>query len=85
MSVGFPFNFRSSWQQEALNARPATIFVLFPDLKPPILNEMASSGNPYLGSKVSLISKSDIRYEGTLYAIDAKESTLALARGTIFT
>jgi protein LSM14 len=41
---------------------------------------MASSGNPYLGSKVSLISKSDIRYEGTLYAIDAKESTLALAR-----
>ena len=44
---------------------------------------MASSGNPYLGSKVSLISKSEIRYEGTLYAIDAKEATLALAKGTV--
>lgn len=41
---------------------------------------MAASGNPYLGSKVSLISKSEIRYEGTLYAIDAKEATLALAK-----
>jgi len=32
----------------------------------------------YIGSKISLISTSDVRYEGTLYAIDAEESTIAL-------
>eukprot|EP01094_Clydonella_sp_ATCC50884_P028613 TRINITY_DN863_c1_g1_i1.p2 TRINITY_DN863_c1_g1~~TRINITY_DN863_c1_g1_i1.p2 ORF type:complete len:128 (+),score=15.25 TRINITY_DN863_c1_g1_i1:64-447(+) len=32
----------------------------------------------YVGSKISLISKSDVRYEGILYAIDAKESKVYL-------
>lgn len=44
---------------------------------------MASTGTPstpFFGSKISLISKSEIRYEGLLYAIDAKESTIALAK-----
>lgn len=33
---------------------------------------------PYVGSRISLISKSAIRYVGTLYTIDTKASTVAL-------
>lgn len=36
---------------------------------------------PFFGSKISLISKSEIRYEGILYTVDPKESTIALAQG----
>jgi protein LSM14 len=33
----------------------------------------------YIGSQISLISKSDIRYEGTLHSIQAKEHTVSLS------
>lgn len=40
-----------------------------------------STGAPFIGSKISLISKAEIRYEGILYQVDTKESTVTLAKG----
>lgn len=37
------------------------------------------AGMPELGSKISLISKADIRYEGKLFTVDPNECTIALA------
>uniref|UniRef100_A0A336K040 CSON011472 protein n=1 Tax=Culicoides sonorensis TaxID=179676 RepID=A0A336K040_CULSO len=37
------------------------------------------SGMPELGSRISLISKADIRYEGRLFTVDPQECTIALA------
>jgi len=37
-----------------------------------------SGSVPYIGSKISLISNSEIRYEGILYTINTQESTIAL-------
>jgi len=38
-----------------------------------------TTGMPELGSKISLISKADIRYEGRLYTVDPQECTIALS------
>jgi protein LSM14 len=43
-----------------------------------------TTDSPYLGSKISLVSKAKIRYEGILYTIDANESTVALSKGKCF-
>jgi len=40
-----------------------------------------SAGMPELGSKISLISKADIRYEGRLFTVDPQECTIALSNG----
>lgn len=40
-----------------------------------------SAQMPELGSKISLISKADIRYEGRLFTVDPQECTIALANG----
>lgn len=39
------------------------------------------TGMPEIGSKISLISKADIRYEGKLFTVDPNECTIALASG----
>ena len=36
---------------------------------------------PYIGSRITLLSKSHIRYEGILYTINMEESTIALQNG----
>lgn len=42
------------------------------------------SGIPYLGSKISLISKSEIRYEGILIDVNAQDSTITFEQVRFF-
>ena len=41
----------------------------------------SQSQTPYIGSRISLISKLDVRYEGILYTVDTRDSTISLAKG----
>lgn len=43
--------------------------------------EEAASGVPLVGSRISLISKKNIRYEGVLYNINTSDASLALQNG----
>ncbi|TMW64623.1 hypothetical protein Poli38472_011503 [Pythium oligandrum] len=40
--------------------------------------QQPNDGIPYIGSRISLISKTDIRYEGFLFNIDTRQSMVAL-------
>jgi hypothetical protein len=42
----------------------------------------ANTADSYIGSLISLTSKSEIRYEGTLFSVDTENSNIALQNGT---
>ena len=45
---------------------------------PPPPSAAATPAVPYIGARISLVSHMGVRYEGTLYTIDTRASTVAL-------
>lgn len=42
---------------------------------------MSAPNIPYIGSRISLISKAEIRYEGILYDVNKNDATVTLSKG----
>lgn len=50
-------------------------------LPPPARRQHTRMDPPLIGSKISLISKNEIRYEGVLFDINKVDTTIALKNG----
>lgn len=59
------------------------LFIFVKNKKKPILFSSSPMASQYLGCRVSLISKADVRYEGILYSIDPDKSEVVLQNGKI--
>lgn len=86
---------KKSTEEKEQKPKPITradsIVPLFSLIIPKMASESSQSSSPspspspgdtFIGSYISLISKSEIRYEGILYHLNVHDSTLGLKNGT---